>query len=172
METFLDYALYFFFGLIAILTLEAIIRQSLPRFYFRTGIPVLRRTSPHRYSKLDPDRLTSLESELRPTQWKPDIRIIQLTETEFGLQPVVRGKNPRITHAYIEYDRDSQALKMLVFLNWYPIPFLLIWFGFAYSIPVGYVRIAFMLFGALVVYMTLRGELGQYLEIWRAAKRT
>jgi hypothetical protein len=127
-----------FFLIASISLLEYGIHKSLPRYYFRIGIPVMRRECTIDFAKGLPPDFARISGKVKPTGFLPQVEIKQITPVEYGLwaNAMQSGKHgwPRrrrryhpLTRGYIYLDKENIKLKMCVYLNWGAMALMLFW---------------------------------------------
>ena len=174
-----------FFALLMLLILvEYVARKLLPRYYFKFGLPILRRD----YSVFSMENMSanfvSLPRKVNKKELLPQIDIYPLSDYEYGLwatsQPSKdkpfwkRGRkyNP-LARGYLVLDREKYLLKLRVYVNWFTIPFLFLWFGgFIRSLSTNFLFGLFLIvFGVFVFTQLYQNEIIQYLKVWDAVQR-
>ena len=170
--------------LILLILVEYTTRKLFPRYYFKFGLPILRRD--YSVFSMESARVdfVSLPSKVNAQELLPQIDIHPLSGYEYGLWATSmpskdkpfwkRGRryNP-LSRGYLVLDRKKHLLKLRVYVNWFTISFLLLWFGAAFhalrtNLLFG---IFFVPFGVYIFAQLYQNERIQYLKIWDAVQR-
>jgi len=173
------------FALLMLLILvEYATRKLFPRYYFKFGLPILRRE----YSVFSMENVlvgfVSLPSKVNAQELLPQIDIHPLSEYEYGLWATTtpskdmprlrRGRryNP-LARGYLVLDREKNLLKLRVYVNWFTILFLPLWFwGAFHALSTNSLfGIFFIAIGGYIFAQLYQNEIIQYLKVWDAVQR-
>lgn len=162
---------------IVVAILEMLLRRFLPLYYFRYGIPIIWRNIPLHSNQIRPLQLQGLDDQVNSPEDKRYIKLQVLDKFEYGLW-VSNLKQPSRLHSYelsvltkgfIKFDKQTDLLKLRVYLNWFAIFFTFLWPGLILLIFPGIMKIVFVILGALVIFIFYHREQEQYFKIWDQA---
>ncbi len=157
--------------------LEMVFRRFLPLFYFRYGIPVIRRNTPLLAKQIKPGQLEGVDDQVNSLEDKDQIRLQVLNEFEYGLWVSRLKRSSKlylydrglVTRGYIKFDKQTNLLKLRVHLNWFAILFVFMWIGLIMLMVPGILKIVFVTFGVIIIFVFYHREQKQYFKIWHQA---